>query len=152
DYIDVCHRSSLFMPAIDATNPDFVRLRYPVRSPRSWLSKNKQIQRDFACFLYFFFGEAFFDAFNASFVASPANPRRSRGGAFAFEIKTYPSRGPGTAPSTRRRLSSRSMARMRRLRTVTCSCPMWPGMRWPGKTREGKDDAPMDPCTWNMWP
>ena len=28
------------------------------------------------------------EAFKASFVASPANPRRSRGGALAFEIRT----------------------------------------------------------------
>jgi hypothetical protein len=37
---------------------------------------------------YFFFGAAFFEAFNGSSVVAPANPRRSRGGAFAFEIKT----------------------------------------------------------------
>src|ERR1017187_7032030 len=55
--------------------------------------------------LYFFFGEAFFEAFSGSSVVPPANPRRSRGGAFAFEIKTYPSRGPGTAPSTIKRRS-----------------------------------------------
>ena len=35
-----------------------------------------------------FFGAAFFDAFNGSSVVAPANPRRSRGGAFAFEIST----------------------------------------------------------------
>jgi hypothetical protein len=37
---------------------------------------------------YFFFGAAFFEAFSGSSVVAPANPRRSRGGAFAFEIKT----------------------------------------------------------------
>ena len=55
---------------------------------------------------YFFFGAAFFEAFNGSSVPAPANPRRSLGGAFAFETRTYPSRGPGTAPSTISRLSS----------------------------------------------
>src|SRR2546430_17236087 len=67
---------------------------------------------------YFFFGEAFFEAFSGSSVVAPAKPRRSRGGALAFEIRMYPSRGPGTAPSTINRLSSRSIPRMRRLRTV----------------------------------
>ncbi|GGA78156.1 hypothetical protein GCM10011507_31770 [Edaphobacter acidisoli] len=37
---------------------------------------------------YFFFGAAFFEAFSGSSVVAPANPRRSRGGAFAFEIST----------------------------------------------------------------
>ena len=37
---------------------------------------------------YFFFGEAFFDAFSGSSVVAPANPLRSRGGALAFEIST----------------------------------------------------------------
>jgi hypothetical protein len=37
---------------------------------------------------YFFFGEAFFEAFNGSSVVLPANPRRSLGGAFAFDTNT----------------------------------------------------------------
>gem|GEM_PF-4852381 len=37
---------------------------------------------------YFFLGEAFFEAFNGSSVVLPANPRRSLGGAFAFETNT----------------------------------------------------------------
>ena len=36
---------------------------------------------------YFFFA-AFFAAFNGSTVPDPAKPRRSRGGALAFEIST----------------------------------------------------------------
>src|SRR6266702_2728998 len=35
DYVDVCHRSSLFVPAIDAAGLDFVRLRCSICSPRS---------------------------------------------------------------------------------------------------------------------
>src|ERR1700733_6029317 len=35
DYIDVCHRSSLFVLTIDVESLDFVRLRFPVCSPRS---------------------------------------------------------------------------------------------------------------------
>ena len=34
-YIDVCHRSSLFAPAIDAAGLDFVRLRSSACSPHS---------------------------------------------------------------------------------------------------------------------
>src|SRR6201996_3252663 len=103
--------------------------------------------------LYFFFPpdglppEAFFEAFNGSTVPPPPNPRRSRGGALDFEIITYPSRGPGIAPSTINRFSSRSIPRMRRLRTVTSFAPMWPGMRCPGNTRDGNEDAPIEPCT-----
>ena len=88
DYIDVCHRSSLFAPAIDAAGLDFVRLRYPVFSPRSFTGNPKQKQRSLLILLYFFFGAAFFEAFNASIVAAPANPRRSRGGALALEMST----------------------------------------------------------------
>src|SRR5215813_612354 len=64
---------------------------------------------------------ALFAAFNGSTVVAPANPRRSRGGCFAFWITTYPPFGPGTAPSTISRFSSRSIPMMRRLRTVTLS-------------------------------
>src|ERR1700679_2853521 len=88
---------------------------------------------------------AFFDALRGSTVPDPAKPRRSRGGALALEISTYPSRDPGTAPSIIKRFSSMSMPRMRRLRTVICLSPMWPGMRWPGNTREGKLEAPIEP-------
>src|SRR5450755_1090051 len=48
---------------------------------------------------YFFFAACRFEAFNGSTVPEPPNPRRSLGGFFAFEIKTYPSFAPGTAPS-----------------------------------------------------
>jgi hypothetical protein len=37
---------------------------------------------------YFLFAVAFFEAFSGSTVVEPANPRRSRGGALAFEIST----------------------------------------------------------------
>jgi hypothetical protein len=77
------------VPTIDAAGLDFVRLRNPVCSPRSvWNEIQEQMQKTLLIFLYFFFGEAFFEAFNASFVASPAKPRRSRGGAFALEMST----------------------------------------------------------------
>src|SRR5215469_6708296 len=67
---------------------------------------------------------ALFAAFNGSTVVAPANPRRSRGGCLAFWITMYPPFGPGTAPSTINRFSSRSMPMMRRLRTVTLSTPI----------------------------
>src|SRR4051794_36660894 len=95
---------------------------------------------------------AFFAAFNGSSVVDPAKPRRSRGGFFAFRITTYAPLGPGTAPSTSSKLSSLSMPRIFRLRTVTWSTPMWPDIRIPGNTRDGNDDAPIEPCTWNMCP
>ena len=34
DYLDLCHLHSLFVRPIDAVRPNFVRLRYPVYSPR----------------------------------------------------------------------------------------------------------------------
>ena len=73
DYIDVCHRSSLFAPVIDATGQNFI-------CPGACFDRVEVS--------YFFFGAAFLEAFNASFVAAPANPRRSLGGALAFEINT----------------------------------------------------------------
>src|SRR5579859_1552158 len=73
--------------------------------------------------------EAFFEAFNGSTVPPPPKPRRSRGGALDLEIITYPSRGPGMAPSTINRFSSKSMPRMRRFRTVICLAPKCPGIR-----------------------
>jgi hypothetical protein len=77
------------MPAIDAANRDSVRLRFPVCSPRSLLHSASAFRRHRRTWqTYFFFGEAFFEAFNGSSVVPPANPRRSRGGAFAFEIRT----------------------------------------------------------------
>ncbi len=72
------------------------------------------------------------------------------GGGLALEMTTYPFARPGTAPSTISKFSSRSMPRMRRLRTVTRSTPKWPGMRCPGNTRDGNEEAPIEPCTWNM--
>jgi hypothetical protein len=81
------------MPAIDAACLDFVRLRYPVTLraalfliPGIWLLRRSRFSP--SAQNYFFFGAAFFEAFNGSSVVLPANPRRSRGGALAFEIKT----------------------------------------------------------------
>src|SRR5437764_719620 len=78
------------------------------------------------CHGYFlaFPAAAFFAAFNGSTVCAPANPRRSRGACLALLMTTYPPLGPGTAPSTINRFSSRSIPRMRRLRTVHCSTPI----------------------------
>jgi len=77
------------MPAIDAAGPAVVRLRIPVKlaARRLGLSAPYSLLPT-PYFTYFFFGEAFFEAFNGSSVVAPANPRRSRGGALAFEIRT----------------------------------------------------------------
>src|SRR5262249_18036337 len=105
--------------------------------------------RDAACHAstaYFFLpAAAFFAAFSGSIVVAPANPRRSRGGCLARLITTYPPFGPGTAPSTTSKLSSLSIPSTRRLRTVTRSVPMWPDMRMPLNTRDGKAEEPIDP-------
>src|SRR5579871_436803 len=72
---------------------------------------------------------------------------------FALRTITYPPFGPGTAPFTTSTLSSRSTSTISRFRTVTRSCPMWPAMRIPGSTREGKLEAPIEPgARWNIDP
>src|SRR5713101_8162491 len=88
---------------------------------------------------------ALFAAFNGSTVAEPANPRRSRGGFFDLVMIKYPPFGPGTLPSTTRRLSSFSTPSTRRLRTVTRALPMCPDIRIPLNTRDGNADDPIDP-------
>src|SRR6185437_8167793 len=108
-------------------------------------------QRPTANDAYPFFA-ALFAAFNGSTVAEPANPRRSRGGFFAFVITRYPPFGPGTLPSTTSRLSSLSTPRMRRLRVVTRALPMCPDIRMPLKTRDGNADEPIEPVIWNIEP
>ena len=60
-----------------------------------------------------------FDGSNWIGQSPAASPPARSGGALAFEISTNASRCPGTAPSTRRRLSSRSMPRIRRSRKRT---------------------------------
>src|SRR5579863_4521654 len=100
---------------------------------------------------YAFFA-ALFAAFKGSTVAAPANPRRSRGGFFAFVITMYPPCGPGTLPSTTSRFSSLSTPSTRRFRAVTCLLPMWPDMRMPLNTRDGNAEDPIEPVIWNIEP
>ena len=78
------------MLAIYAANLDFVCLRCSVCSPRKVYFRIALTNPCLAIFkpAYFFFAEAFFEAFSGSNVVPPANPRRSRGGAFALEIRT----------------------------------------------------------------
>src|SRR6266850_6011946 len=60
---------------------------------------------------------------------------------------------PGTAPRTSTRFCSGITRTTTIFSTVRRSPPMRPGMWWPGHTREGSDDAPMDPgARWNIEP
>src|SRR5579872_841682 len=71
----------------------------------------------------------------------------------ALRTTTYPPVGPGTAPFTSNTFSSASTSIISRFRTVTFAVPMCPAIRMPGKTRDGKLDAPMDPgARWNIDP
>src|SRR6266542_477625 len=63
----------------------------------------------------------------------------------AERIITRPPLGPGTAPRISTRLRSGSTLATSRLSTVTRSCPMWPAMRRPLKTRPGVAQAPTEP-------
>ena len=53
--------------------------------------------------------------------------------------------GAGREPLTTSMLFSASTLRTSRLKTLTRSLPMWPAIRMPGKTRDGHEDAPMEP-------
>src|SRR5207244_3879323 len=60
---------------------------------------------------------------------------------------------PGTAPRTSTRFCSGSTRTTLMLSTVRRSPPMRPGSLWPGHTREGSDDAPIEPgARWNIEP
>src|SRR5206468_12172715 len=59
---------------------------------------------------------------------------------------TYPPFGPGMAPLTAITLSSVSTLTISRFRIVTCCVPMRPAIFMPGKTRDRKLDATMDPA------
>src|SRR5258708_14362185 len=66
---------------------------------------------------------------------------------------TYPPFGPGTAPLISSTFSSGSTSTISRLRTVTRVVPICPDIFIPGKTRDGKLDAPIEPgARWNMEP
>src|SRR3989441_975713 len=52
---------------------------------------------------------------------------------------------PGTAPRIRIRFCSGSTRATVTLSVVRCSPPMRPGSLWPGHTREGSEEAPMQP-------
>src|SRR5919198_1901225 len=60
---------------------------------------------------------------------------------------------PGTAPRIRIRFCSGSTRATFTLSTVRRTPPMRPGSLWPGHTRDGSDDAPMEPgARWNIEP
>src|SRR5207248_8701723 len=60
---------------------------------------------------------------------------------------------PGTAPRIRIRFCSGSTRATVTLSVVRCTPPMRPGSLWPGQTREGSEDAPMEPgARWNIEP
>src|SRR6185503_6955765 len=70
-----------------------------------------------------------------------------------FRIRRSPPVAPGTAPLTTRRCCSGSTRTTSRWGVVTRTAPMRPGRRCPGKTREGSDDAPIEPgARWNIEP
>ena len=73
-YVHVCHRFS------------FLRRPGANGSPSSNLAPFYLYK--LFCKSYFFLLAAFFEAFSGSTVPAPPNPRRSRGGALAFEIRT----------------------------------------------------------------
>src|SRR5438445_85498 len=52
---------------------------------------------------------------------------------------------PGTAPRINTRFCSSITRTTERFSTVRRAPPMRPGIWWPGHTREGSDDAPIDP-------
>src|SRR6266581_4544963 len=60
---------------------------------------------------------------------------------------------PGTAPRIRIRFCSGSTLATVTLSVVRCTPPMRPGSLWPGHTREGSEEAPMEPgARWNIEP
>src|SRR5438034_1181518 len=60
---------------------------------------------------------------------------------------------PGTAPRIRIRFCSGSTRATVTLSVVRCTPPMRPGSLWPGHTREGSEEAPMEPgARWNIEP
>src|SRR5207247_4567945 len=60
---------------------------------------------------------------------------------------------PGTAPRTRTRFCSAITRTTLRFSTVRRSPPMRPGRWWPGHTRDGSDEAPIEPgARWNIEP
>src|SRR6185369_1015152 len=74
-------------------------------------------------------------------------------GVTALRITTTLLGPPGTAPSRSSRLLSASTFSTFRLRTVTRSAPMWPAIRMPFTTRDGYDEAPIEPgARWNIEP
>src|SRR6185369_7125343 len=61
-----------------------------------------------------------------------------------LRIITSPPLAPGTAPRRSTRFCSGITRATVTFSTVRCTPPMRPGNRWPGHTREGSDEAPMD--------
>src|SRR5262245_37757497 len=60
---------------------------------------------------------------------------------------------PGTAPRMRIRFCSGNTRATVTLRTVRCTPPMRPGSLCPGHTRDGSDEAPIEPgARWNIEP
>src|SRR5438105_14342596 len=73
--------------------------------------------------------------------------------ATALRITTMAFGPPGTEPSTRSRLFSGSTRSTLRFLVVTPAAPMWPPMRIPFTTRDGYEEAPIDPgARWNIEP
>src|SRR5262249_31312364 len=68
-----------------------------------------------------------------------------------LRTSTRPPLAPGIAPRSKRRFCSGITRTTGRFSTVRRSPPMRPGRWCPGQTREGSDEAPMEPgARWNM--
>src|SRR4030095_6339228 len=73
--------------------------------------------------------------------------------ATARRITTTPSGAPGTAPRNTSRWFSMSTLTTRRFRVVMREPPIRPAARMPLTTRDGNEDAPIDPgARWNIEP